>query len=62
MLVDHIILTLSPNLAPPDKHTVGELDPKNKNKIQIRGTDSGKTKEKPDLEITGPEGNKRLAK
>ena len=62
MLVDHITITLSPNLALPDKHIAVGLDPKNKNKIPNRGMDSGKIKEKPGLEITGPEGNKRLAK
>ena len=62
MLVDHITNTLSPNLARPDKHIAVGLDPKNKNKIQNRGMDSGKIKENPGPEITGPEGNKRLAK
>jgi hypothetical protein len=59
MLVDHITLTLSPNLALSDKHMALGIDPKNKNKIQILGTASGKTKEKLDREIRGPEGNKR---
>jgi hypothetical protein len=62
MLVDHITITLSPNLALPDKHIAVGKDPKNKNKIQNLGMASGKTKEKPGLEIRGPEGNKRLAK
>jgi hypothetical protein len=44
MLVDHITLTLSPNLALPDKHIAEGSDPKNKNKIQNLGMDSGKSK------------------
>ena len=43
MLVDHITLTLSPNLALPDKLRTDKKVPKNKNKIL--GTVSGKTKE-----------------
>jgi hypothetical protein len=59
MLVDHITLTLSPNLALPDKHIAVGKDPKNKNKTQTLGMASGKTKEKLGREIRGPEGNKR---
>jgi hypothetical protein len=62
MLVDHITITLSPNSALPDKRIAVGKDHKNKNKIQNRGTASGKIKEKPGLEITDPEGNRRLAK
>ncbi len=59
MLVDHITLTLSPNSALLVKYLAEGLDPKNKTQIQISGTVSGKTKEKPGLETTGPGGNKR---
>ena len=52
MLVDHITLTLSPNLALPDKHRTGEKDPQNKNKTQTLGTVSGKPKEN---EVEKPE-------
>jgi hypothetical protein len=45
MLVDHITIPMSPNLALPDKYIAVGLDPKNKNKIQNRGMDSGKIKE-----------------
>ena len=62
MLVDHITITLSPNAALPDKHIAVGKDPKNKNIIQNRGMASGKIKEKPGLEIIGPEGNKRPEK
>ncbi len=45
MLVDHITLTLCPNLALPDMHIAVGKDLKNKNNIQILGMVSGKTKE-----------------